>query len=99
MQAYTTGNFNIDSTGYNPQSEIGSLPGFYFYGSTTISTRADFYGGSSANEFMFYGPNTSLTMRGNVEYTGAFAAKDVTLGGNATTVPPTSSTTRASPRR
>ena len=88
-QLYTGGNFNIDSTGYNPQTGVGSLPGFYFFGSTEITTVADFGGGSSANEFIFYGPYTSATMRGNVEYTGAFAARDITITGNATIRSPT----------
>jgi hypothetical protein len=88
-QLSTGGNFNIDSTGYNPQTGVGSLPGFYFFGSTETMTRADFGGGSSANEFIFYGPSISVTMRGNVEYTGAFAARDITITGNATIRSPT----------
>ena len=83
-QLSTAGNFNIDSTGYNPQTGLGTLPGFYFFGSPYITTVADFGGGSSANEFVFYGPYTAVTMRGNVSYTGAFAAKSINITGNAT---------------
>ena len=49
VQLGTTGNFNIDSTGYNPQTGVGDLPGFYLFGSTQITTRVDLYGGSSSN--------------------------------------------------
>lgn len=84
LQVETGGNFNIESTGFNPQTNTGALPGFYLFGSPTVPTRADFGGGSSANEFVFYGPYTNVEMRGNVEYVGAFGAKGITMHGNPT---------------
>ena len=76
------GGFDIDSTGYDPETQTGTLPGFYLFGSTTRTTYADFGGGATANEFVFYGPYTLVTMRGNVDYVGAFGALGVEVTGN-----------------
>jgi len=72
-----TGNSRIASTNKS------ILPGFYFLGSTTIPTSASLGGNAGTEEeFVVYGPNTTMNIVGNATYKGVIAGKKVVVTGN-----------------
>lgn len=79
---------SISSTGWDPAAGLYNLPGFYFFGSPNIDTVAYVRGGASANEFLLYGPNTTVDAAGNSDWIGAVAAKSIYLHGTGGIVAP-----------
>jgi hypothetical protein len=72
-----TGNTRIAST------NKAILPGFYFLGSTTIPTSANLGGNAGTEEeFVVYGPNTTMNIVGNATYKGVIAGKKIVITGN-----------------
>jgi hypothetical protein len=72
-----TGNTRIAST------NKAILPGFYFLGSTSIPTSANLGGNAGTEEeFVVYGPNTTMNIVGNATYKGVIAGKKVVVTGN-----------------
>lgn len=72
-----TGNTRIASTNKSV------LPAFYFLGSTTTATSANLGGNAGTeDEFVVYGPNTTMNIVGNATYKGVIAGKKVVVTGN-----------------
>jgi len=59
------------------------LPGFYFLGSTTMPTNVNISGNAGVeDEFVIYGPNTTINISGNGTYKGVIAGKKIIMSGN-----------------
>jgi hypothetical protein len=72
-----TGNSRIASTNKSV------LPAFYFLGSTTTATSASLGGNAGTeDEFVVYGPNTTMDIVGNATYKGVIAGKKIVVTGN-----------------
>jgi hypothetical protein len=81
----SSGNSQISLTG---NSRIAStnktvLPGFYLLGSTAMESNVSLGGNANTeDEFIIYGPNTTVNIPGNAVYKGIIAGKRVTITGN-----------------
>jgi hypothetical protein len=76
-QISLTGNSRIASTNKTV------LPAFYLLGSTTIPTSVSLGGNANTeDEFVVYGPNTTMNIVGNATYKGVIAGKKVVVTGN-----------------
>jgi hypothetical protein len=76
-QISLTGNSRIASTSKTV------MPAFYLLGSTTTPTSVSLGGNASTeDEFVVYGPNTSMDIHGNATYKGVIAGKSVVVTGN-----------------
>jgi hypothetical protein len=72
-----TGNSRIASTSKSV------LPAFYFLGSTTIPTSVSLGGNAGTeDEFVVYGPNTTVNIVGNATYKGVIVGKKIVVTGN-----------------
>jgi hypothetical protein len=59
------------------------MPAFYLLGSTTMPTSANLSGNAQTeDEFVIYGPNTSINLSGNATYRGVIAGKKIVMSGN-----------------
>jgi len=59
------------------------LPAFYFLGSTTMASSISFSGNAGVeDEFVIYGPNTTINISGNATYKGVIAGKKIVMSGN-----------------
>jgi len=76
-QISLTGNGRIASTNKTV------MPAFYLLGSTSIATNVNVGGnGSTEDEFVIYGPDTTVNIFGNGTYKGVIAGKKVVVSGN-----------------
>jgi hypothetical protein len=76
-QISLTGNTRIASTNKSV------LPGFYLLGSTSMESSVSLGGNASTeDEFVIYGPNTTINIPGNAIYKGIIAGKRVSVTGN-----------------
>jgi hypothetical protein len=76
-QISLTGNSRIASTNKSV------LPAFYLLGSTTIPTSVSLGGNANTeDEFVVYGPNTTINIVGNATYKGVMAGKKIVVTGN-----------------
>lgn len=76
-QISLTGNARIASTSKTV------MPAFYLIGSSLVPTNVNIGGnGSTEDEFVLYGPNTTMNIQGNGVYRGVIAGKKVVVGGN-----------------
>jgi hypothetical protein len=58
-------------------------PAFYFLGSTTKKTKVNLGGNAGTeDEFVIYGPNTTIELSGNATYKGVIAGKSIVVSGN-----------------
>jgi len=72
-----TGNSRIAS------SNKSVYPAFYFLGSPTMESKAVLGGNAGTeDEFVIYGPNTTIEVVGNATYKGVVAGKNVKVPGN-----------------
>lgn len=83
-QISLTGNNEISATGYKPALGQFDMPGFYLLGSTSSLSQVNLAGNDSTttDEFVVYGPNSSISVSGNATYKGIIAGKRVTTSGN-----------------
>jgi hypothetical protein len=82
-QISVTGNSGIVSTGYKATEGKFDVPGFYLLGSTARTTYVSLNGNHKTNEFVIYGPNTTMTLTGNSTYKGLIAGKKIEASGSA----------------
>jgi len=76
-QISATGNTRIASTSKTV------MPAFYLLGSTTMPTNVNVAGNASTtDEFVIYGPNTTINISGNGTYKGVMAGKQIYISGN-----------------
>jgi len=76
-QISLTGNSRIASTNKTV------MPAFYLLGSATIPTSVSLGGNANTeDEFVVYGPNTTVNIPGNATYKGVIAGKKVAVTGN-----------------
>jgi hypothetical protein len=76
-QISLTGNSRIASTNKLV------MPAFYLLGSTTIPTSVSLGGNANTeDEFVIYGPNTTINIVGNATYKGVMAGKKIAVVGN-----------------
>ncbi len=76
-QISLTGNSRIASTNKLV------MPAFYLLGSTTIPTSVSLGGNANTeDEFVIYGPNTTINIVGNATYKGVMAGKKIVVTGN-----------------
>jgi hypothetical protein len=76
-QISMTGNTRIASTSKTV------MPAFYLLGSTTTPTSVNIAGNASTtDEFVIYGPNTTINISGNGVYKGVMAGKKIVISGN-----------------
>ena len=76
-QISLTGNARIASTNKSV------LPAFYLLGSTAMETKVSLGGNASTtDEFVVYGPNTTIEIPGNATYKGVIAGKKAIVTGN-----------------
>lgn len=76
-QISLTGNSRIAST------NKAVMPAFYLLGSPSIPTSVSLGGNASTeDEFVIYGPDTTINIPGNATYKGVIAGKKVTVSGN-----------------
>ncbi|HEX6689477.1 MAG TPA: hypothetical protein VF085_12575 [Solirubrobacterales bacterium] len=80
-QIAISGNSKIVSTGYKGKSGQFAVPGFYLLGSTTKTSQIAISGTSSGNEFIVYGPNSTIAISGNASK-GIVVGKRVTISGS-----------------
>ncbi len=60
-----------------------AMPAFYLLGSETVPTSVNLTGNASTtDEFVIYGPNTTMNISGNATYKGVIAGKKVVMSGN-----------------
>ena len=72
-----TGNTRIASTSKTV------FPAFYFLGSPTMETNVHLGGNAGTeDEFVIYGPNTTIDVAGNATYKGVIAGKKIKVSGN-----------------
>ena len=73
----------IQATGFDENKGIFEMPGFYLLGSPTMETSVDIKGNpTGVNEFVIYGPNTTMNVTGNATYIGVIAGKNVNVTGS-----------------
>lgn len=65
--------------------------GFYFVGSSTSATKVKFEGGSSATNFVLYGPRTEVELTNGATFSGAILGKTITMHGGTWVRPNSSS--------
>lgn len=76
-QISLTGNSSVRST------NEAVMPAFYLIGSTSTPTNVNIGGnGSTEDEFVLYGPNTTMNIVGNGVYRGIIAGQKVVVPGN-----------------
>jgi hypothetical protein len=76
-QISLTGNSRIASTNKTV------MPAFYLLGSTTTPTSVNLGGNANTeDEFVIYGPDTTMNIVGNATYRGVIAGKKVSVVGN-----------------
>lgn len=76
-QISLTGNTRIASTSKTV------MPAFYLLGSTAMQTNVNIAGNASTtDEFVIYGPNTTISISGNGTYKGVMAGKKIIISGN-----------------
>jgi hypothetical protein len=76
-QISMTGNTRIASTSKTV------MPAFYLLGSTTTPTNVNIAGNASTtDEFVIYGPDTTISITGNGTYKGVMAGKRIYISGN-----------------
>lgn len=82
-QVRIAGNGSIEATAYDEKLNNFDMPGLYLLGSPTRETRANLEGNGAANQFLLYGPNTTVRIAGNGStYSGAFVGKTIEVAGN-----------------
>jgi len=82
-QISMTGNNEISATGYKPALGQFDMPGFYLLGSPTTSSQVNLSGNNSTtDEFVIYGPNTTVSISGNATFKGIVAGKTIAISGN-----------------
>jgi hypothetical protein len=81
-QISLSGNNTIEAAGYQPEIGQFDLPGFYLLGSPTLASSVNLSGNNSTNEFIVYGPNTTINISGNATYKGVIAGKAISISGN-----------------
>jgi len=82
-QISMSGNNEISATGYKPTSAQFDMPGFYLLGSTTTASQVALSGNNSTtDEFVIYGPNSSVSISGNATFKGIVAGKTIAMSGN-----------------
>lgn len=82
-QIYISNNANITATGYQPELGEYEMPGFYLFGSTSISTRVEWKNNSGTNELILYAPNSEIVLKNNATFHGVIVGKSVELANNA----------------
>jgi hypothetical protein len=83
-QISISGTSGIVSTGYSATDGRFDVPGFYLLGSTSRTTNVSLNGNhKTGNEFVIYGPNTTMNVSGNTTYKGLIAGKKITISGSA----------------
>jgi hypothetical protein len=83
QQISISGNNKITATGYQGTPGHFDMPGLYLLGSTSYKSEVSMSGNaSSTNEFVLYGPNSTISISGNAAK-GLIVGKTVTLSGNA----------------
>jgi hypothetical protein len=85
LQVDVNGGSAILSSSLNSGSPAADLPGFYLVGSNTITTGVSISGSGQEN-LILYGPRTDVTLWGNgssTTFSGQFAGKTLSIGGNA----------------
>ena len=76
-QISLTGNARIASTNKS------IMPAFYLLGSSAMESKVSLGGNASTtDEFVIYGPNTTIEIPGNATYKGVIAGKKVVVTGN-----------------
>jgi hypothetical protein len=82
-QLSMSGNNEITATGYQPSLNQFDVPGFYFLGSTAYTSQISLSGNSSTtDEFVIYGPDSSISVSGNATFKGIIAGKEIAWSGN-----------------
>lgn len=84
-QISMSGNNKITASGYQPSKGQFDMPGFYLLGSPTMASQVSLSGNSSTtDEFVIYGPNTTINISGNATFKGIVAGKTIAMSGNGT---------------
>jgi len=81
----SSGSNQISLTGNSRIASTNKLvmPAFYLIGSTTTPTSVSLGGNANTeDEFVVYGPNTTMNIVGNATYKGVIAGKKVVVTGN-----------------
>jgi len=82
-QISMSGNNEISATGYKPALGQFDMPGFYLLGSPTTPSQVNLSGNNSTtDEFVIYGPNTTVSISGNATFKGIVAGKTISISGN-----------------
>jgi hypothetical protein len=82
-QISMSGNNEITATGYQPSLGQFDVPGFYLLGSKTYASQVSLSGNSSTtNEFVIYGPESTINVSGNATFKGVIAGKQINWSGN-----------------
>lgn len=81
-QISLSGNNRIAATGYEAALGQFDVPGFYLLGSATVATSVNLSGNNVTNEFVLYGPNTTINISGNATYKGVIAGRTINISGN-----------------
>lgn len=72
------GNGSLVSSAYNPKQGSYEIPQIYVLGNGAVKIGAN----SGTNHLMLYAPQSQVTLEGNAEWIGMFAAKSIVLNGN-----------------
>jgi hypothetical protein len=84
-QINMSGNNKITASGYQPSQGQFDMPGFYLLGSPTEASQVNISGNASTtDEFVIYGPNTTINISGNATFKGIVAGKSIAMSGNGT---------------
>lgn len=81
-QINMSGNSEITASGYKPEVGAFDMPGFYLLGSTTSTSQVNLSGNTATDEFVVYGPNSSISISGNATFKGIVAGKRIAMIGN-----------------
>lgn len=82
-QLSLSGNNRISATGYQPGLGQFDVPGFYFLGSTTVTSQINLSGNfGTVNEMIVYGPDTYINISGNATFKGILVGKQINMSGN-----------------
>jgi hypothetical protein len=79
MQLENSG--RIVSQSFSPGSGNYSVPGFYFVGSSTRTTKVVMNGAAAGNNMIIYGPRTEIQVTNGASFGGAILGKTVYLDG------------------
>lgn len=82
-QIAISGNNKIIATGYQPEQGQFDMPGFYLLGSKSWVSQVAISGNSSGNEFIVYGPDSTIALSGTASK-GIIVGKRVTVSGTVT---------------